>query len=54
MGTNTETKIERAIYDTKLKLDNTIMDIRLLIRERDTLENQLRTLEIIRDNKQLV
>lgn len=42
-----ETKIERAIYDTKLRLAHAEQEIMLLIRERDTLKTQLDTLQIL-------
>ena len=41
------TKIEKAIYDTKLRLDDVKMQIRLLSKERDVLQEQLDSLEII-------
>lgn len=46
-----KTKIEAAIYDTKLKLQNVEQNIMLLIREKETLYQQIRSLEAIQDNK---
>lgn len=43
-------KIDLAINDTKLRLEDTKLKIMLLTRERDTLQTQLNTLEIIRDD----
>ena len=40
-----ETKIEVAIYDTKLRIKKVEQDIMLLLREKETLEKQVTTLE---------
>jgi hypothetical protein len=48
------TKINAAIQDTKLRLINVKEQIMFLIRERDVLQRQLETLEIIEDNKELI
>lgn len=44
------TKIEQAIYDTKLRLEKVNQDIMLLIREKETLMTQISTLEKIEDS----
>ena len=53
MKNKKETKIEAAIRDTKLRLKNAEQEIMLMIREKDTLKNQLNTLETICDSKHL-
>lgn len=45
-------KIEVAIRDTELRLENVKMEMRLLSRERDTLEKQLEMLKIIDAKKE--
>lgn len=49
-----QTKIEVAIYDTKLRLKNIEIEIRLMIREKETIKKQLDLLEIVDDNKEYV
>jgi hypothetical protein len=46
-----QTKIDMAIKDTKLRLNHVEQEIMLMIREKDTLKNQLDSLEAIRDSK---
>ena len=48
-----ETKIEVAIHDTKLRFKKVEQDIMLLLREKETLQIQISTLETIKDNKEL-
>jgi septal ring factor EnvC (AmiA/AmiB activator) len=45
------TKIEAAIKDTKLRLEHVKQEIMLMIRERDTLQKQLDSLETIQESK---
>lgn len=49
--TQTRTKIEEAIYDTKLRLEKVKQDIMLLSVKRDALQEQLVSLETIRDKR---
>ena len=49
----TKTKIERAIYDTELRLKDIEQNLMLLSRERDVLAKQLNTLNIINNTKEL-
>jgi hypothetical protein len=51
---NKQTKIDVAIKDTKLRLNNIEQEIMLKIREKETLKKQLDTLEIIRDNENYI
>ena len=44
-------KIDVAIKDTKLRLESVEQEIMLMIRQQKTLEEQLETLEIIRNSK---
>lgn len=46
-------KIERAIYDTKLHLKDCKERIMLALKEKETLKNQLETLEFIESNKDI-
>jgi vacuolar-type H+-ATPase subunit H len=48
-----KTKIEAAIDDTKLRLEDARRRWSKILVEVDTLEQQLRTLEIINENKDL-
>ena len=48
------TKIDAAINDTKLRLDFVKRELMLMSRERDVLQTQLDTLEIIKENKELI
>lgn len=45
-----KTKIDRAIDDTNLRLNNAKRKWQSILVEIETLEQQLRTLEIIRDD----
>ena len=45
------TKIEAAIRDTKLRLEHVKTEITLMNREKDTLHNQINSLETIRDSE---
>jgi hypothetical protein len=49
-----KTKIQAAIDDTKLRLDEARRKWQSILVEVNTLEEQLRTLEIIKDNKDLI
>ncbi len=53
MEAKKQTKISAAIDDTKLRLENVKLEIQLKSRERDTLIQQLNTLEAIIINKNL-
>lgn len=46
-----EKKIDYAIRDTKLRLDDLKTELMLMKREQIVLQAQLETLELIRDNK---
>lgn len=46
-------KIERAIYDTKLRLKDCEDRIRLALKEKDILKDQVHTLELIEANKSI-
>lgn len=46
------TKIEGAIYDTKMRLNHTKERIMLLSKERDVLQDQLDTLELIKNDNE--
>lgn len=46
-------KIERAIYDVKLHLDNLKQERMILIAEINAYEKQLKTLELINENKSI-
>ena len=48
-----KTKIEVAIYDIKLKIKKAEQDIMLLLREKETLVQQLDCLEVIDKTKNL-
>ncbi len=54
METTKESKIEAAIKDTKLRLEKAQQDIMLAIKARDTLQEQLESLQTIRDSKDYV
>jgi len=45
------TKIDAAIYDVELRLNNVKEKIQLLIRERDVLQEVVKTLNIIKENE---
>lgn len=45
-----ETKMEAAIRDTELRLKSVSTDIMLLIKKKETLEEQLKSLNIINEN----
>ena len=45
------TKMDRAIYETKLQLNNTKEQIMLLSKQRDVLQEQLDMLELVQQNK---
>lgn len=46
-----KTRLDTAIDDTRLRYNNTLQQIMLLSRERDSLFTTLNTLEMIRDDK---
>jgi hypothetical protein len=46
-------KIEKAIYDAKLHLKESEINLRLLKREIETIKNGLETLEIINQDKSI-
>ena len=46
-------KIERAIYDAKLHLKESEINLRLLKREIDTIKNGIETLELINKDKSI-
>jgi hypothetical protein len=47
-------KIERAIYDAKLRLNDCKDRIRLALKEKEILEDQVQTLELIEANKSIL
>lgn len=49
-----KTKIQAAIDDTKLRLEDARRRWQSILVEVNTLEEQVRTLEIIKENKDLV
>ena len=49
-----ETKIEVAINDTKLRLKKVEQEIMLLLRDKNTLMQQISALETIECNKELI
>jgi hypothetical protein len=57
MGNNMEnkvTKIDAAIRDVEAHLENIQIEIQLKIREKETYEKLIRSLEVIKENKNLV
>ena len=46
-------KIERAIYDTKIRLKDCQERIKLALKEKEILENQVYTLELIEADKHI-
>ena len=50
MSNKKQTKIDVAINDTKLRLNQVEQEIMLMIREKETLKKQLDSLETIRDS----
>jgi len=54
MENNKKTKIDAAIHDTQLRLDMIRRDVMLSMREAKVLEEQIETLEAIKNNDKLI
>lgn len=48
-----DTKIEALIYDVKLRLDAINVEIQLQCKAREVLQEQMKVLQVINDNKDL-